>query len=236
MAESGKALFLLCISRHGRPVTEIVDEFIRFFNAGTSDPCNPRWQITVDEWQRYEFLGDRVLNLIVAGYLYNRTPACREGDMTLMMGVVSNESLAAIALRQGIEVTRLIPETMQQQPCGESVRGGAVEALVGALYVTAGFDLTRHFVLLLMKQEIDSFNPRTNYIGRLQEWFQQHGKPLPAYTEDMGRHTGPDHAPRFTFIVRDGETARVLGEGSGRTVTEAKQNAAHNALEILHCE
>ena len=101
-------------------------EFIKIFNASSPDP-NPsseKWHISNDEWQRYEFLGDRVLNLVAAGYLYHSAPAEREGVLTKRMGVVSNESLAEIIAHRDLDVSRLIPDTIgQQKTYGERVNG-----------------------------------------------------------------------------------------------------------------
>jgi dsRNA-specific ribonuclease len=90
-------------------------EFIKIINSDFFDPDfqSEKWNISNDEWQRYEFLGDRVLNLVVADYLYHQSPSNREGEMTRegqmtkMMGVVSNESLTVIIERNGFDVAQL---------------------------------------------------------------------------------------------------------------------------------
>lgn len=206
-------------------------EFIRLFNGDMGSGDSPCWQVTTDAWQRYEFLGDRVLNLITAEYLSLRSPQEREGEMTKKMGVVSNESLAGIVERNGIDVARLIPGAMsQQQTYGEAVKGGALEALIGALYSSAGFEASRTFILSFLADEIDRYDPATNYIGRLQERYQRDGLPVPTYTEITEKRTGPAHAPWFIFAVYDAE-GEELGEGSGKSGTEARQQAAMKALE-----
>jgi len=63
------------------------------------------------------------------------------------------------------------------------VKGGALEAFIGALYEIAGFEDTRRSLFALLAEEMDRYDPAPNYIGRLQEWHQQHGSQVPVYTE-----------------------------------------------------
>ena len=153
--------------------------------------------------------------------------------MTKMMGVVSNESLTGIIERNSYDVDLLIPKTIgQQQTYGERVKGGALEAFIGALYEIVGFEGTRTIILTILSDEIDRYDPATNYIGRLQERHQQHGLPLPVYSEITEKRDGPAHSPRFTYRVYAGDGS-VIGEGTGRNMTEAKQAAAKMALENI---
>jgi ribonuclease-3 len=211
-------------------VPEKVEGFIRLFNgdAGPGDPVV--WNVSKEEWQRFEFLGDRVLNLVAAELLYSRSPPCREGEMTRKMGVVSNESLAAIAECLDLDLSLLIPSAIgRQQAYGDAVKGGAVEACIGAIYASAGFEATRAFVCEVLEGEVDRYDPSANFIGRLQEHFQQLGEPLPVYRE-LSR-TGPPHQPVFTCGIYNAGEA-LLGKGTGRTTTEARQAAAKQALEV----
>ncbi|MDD1702154.1 MAG: putative dsRNA-binding protein [Methanoregula sp.] len=206
---------------------EIIREFIRCILDAANLPGDS-WQVSKEEWQRYEFLGDRVLNLIVAEYLFSREPPCREGEMTKKMGVVSNESLTGIAERCGIDVSCLVPQAIgRQQTYGDAVKGGAVEACIGAMYAHAGFAATRVFVLRLMAGETDRYDPSENFIGRLQEQFQHRGLLVPVYREIS--RAGPPHQPRFTFGVYDAG-GKILGTGSGPDTTGARQQAAKQAL------
>lgn len=210
-------------------------EFIKIFNSDSSDPGfqSEKWNISKEEWQRYEFLGDRVLNLVAADYLYHHVPSKREGEMTKMMGVVSNESLTGIIERNGFDVALLIPEIIgQQQTYSERVKGGGLEAFIGALYEIVGFEGTRTCILNILSDEIDRYDSATNYIGRLQEWHKQHGLPFPVYSEITEKRDGPAHSPRFTYRVYAGDGS-FLGEGTGRNATEAKQAAAKMALDKL---
>jgi ribonuclease-3 len=207
--------------------------YIKIFNSASSDPDLPseKWNVSKEEWQRYEFLGDRVLNLVAADYLYHHAPSKCEGEMTKMMGVVSNESLAGIIERKGIDITLLVPETIgQQQTYGERIKGGAFEAFIGALYEIVGFEVTRTFVLNILSDEIDQYNPDRNAKGILQEFFQKKDKStVPEYRETMKK--GSDHKPVFTcqvFFKND-----LLGVGTGESKQQAEQAAAKKALEKI---
>jgi ribonuclease-3 len=208
-------------------------EFIKIFNSDSSVPGlqSEKWNISNDEWQRYEFLGDRVLNLVAADYLYHQPPSKREGEMTKRMGVVSNESLTGIIERKGFDIALVIPKTIeQQQTYGERVKGGALEAFIGALYEIVGFEGTRTFVLNILSEEIYRYDPNQNAKGILQEFFQKKDKSaVPEYRESMKK--GSDHKPVFTcqvFFKND-----LLGVGVGESKQQAEQAAAKMALDTL---
>ena len=178
-------------------------EFIKIFNSNSSDPCiqPEKWNISNDKWQRYEFLGDNVLNLVAADYLYHHATLKREGEMTKKMGVVSNESLTGIIDRNGIDIALLIRESIgKQQTYGERVKGGALEAFIGALYEIVGFDVTCTVVLNILSEEIERYDPNLNAKGILQEFFQKTDtSTVPEYREILKK--GSDHKPVFTCQV-----------------------------------
>ena len=120
-------------------VNRIIDTFISRFNAVYGDPAAVRWDISKEDWQRYEFLGDRVLNLIIAQSLFTRREGSMdEGEMTrVLASVVSNRALDALSRRYDRAVfTRLIPQSIgEQETYGERITGGAFEAFIGALYL-----------------------------------------------------------------------------------------------------
>jgi ribonuclease-3 len=109
------------------------------------------------------------------------------------------------------------------------VKGGALEAFIGALYEIAGFEGTKKCVLILLSEDIEHYDPEKNYIGLLQEWCQKRGERLPAYKETC--RTGPDHRPHFTVRVSIAD-GRVF-EGSGASLPDARQDAAMRALDTI---
>ncbi|OPY37199.1 MAG: ribonuclease III [Methanoregula sp. PtaU1.Bin051] len=211
----------------------VIDCFIRQFNTAHGNPSAERWDILKEEWQRYEFLGDRVLNLIVARTLFTRhNRLLDEGEMTkILSSVVSNQSLSAIAGRiDPVIFARLIPaEIGEQKTYGDRIIGGAFEAFVGALYCEAGFDDVACFVNAIMEEPLDHYDPQGNAVGLLQEYYQKQGKPLPEY--DLIGRTGPDHRPVFAIRVTtpDGRTA----EGTGLNIPDARQAAARAVLQDI---
>ena len=118
-------------------VNRIIHAFVTRFNAAYGNAGADRWDITNEDWQRYEFLGDRVLSLIVAQSLFSQRDAVlNEGEMTkILSGVVSNRALDALTRQYEKQTfTRLIPKSIgEQNTYGEKITGGAFEAFIGAL-------------------------------------------------------------------------------------------------------
>jgi len=135
-------------------VDAIIGTFITRFNAAYGSPGTDRWDITKEDWQRYEFLGDKVLALIIAQTLFTqRSAVLDEGEMTQMLsGVVSNRALDLLSRQHGMETfTRLIPLAIgEQKTYGKRVTGGAFEAFIGALYCEVGLDDVAYFVNAIM--------------------------------------------------------------------------------------
>jgi ribonuclease III len=212
-------------------VNRIIDTFISRFNAVYGNPASARWDISKEDWQRYEFLGDRVLELIVAQALFTRREGTLdEGEMTRMLSsVVSNKALDLLSKRYDNGIfSRLIPRSIgEQKTYGAKITGGAFEAFIGALYCEVGLDDVTFFVNGILKDALDGSDPQGNVIGALQEYFQKRGESLPVYLETS--RTGPDHRPYFSVRVRiaDGRTF----EGYGSSLPDARREAAGNALE-----
>jgi ribonuclease-3 len=212
-------------------VTRIIATFISGFNAAYGNPAAVRWDISKEDWQRYEFLGDRVLNLIVAQSLFTRRAGTlEEGEMTrILSNVVSNRALDLLSKRYDHEIfSSLIPLSIREQKTyGAKITGGAIEAFIGALYCEVGLDDVMFFVNTVLREALDVSDPHGNVIGALQEFFQKRGECLPVYLETC--RTGPDHRPHFSVRVRiaDGRTF----EGSGLSLTDARREAAGNALD-----
>ena len=231
MDESGERL--IGIIRSPMPdIARAIDTFLEWYNSKAGKPCADRWEIPVREWQRFEFLGDRAINLIVAETLYSREDVTLdEGEMTRILGsIVSNRGLDSLSRELDEDAfRRLIPLAIcEQNTYGERITGGAFEAFIGALYCELGFDEVSVFVNCLLKDGLARYNPHGNPIGILQEYTQKQGQPLPVYQE-AGR-TGPDHGPTFTVRVEiDGGSFT----GVGSTLADAKQTAARAALERL---
>ncbi len=215
-------------------VTRIINTFVTRFNAAYGIPGTDRWDITKEDWQRYEFLGDRVLSLIIAQSLFTQRDAVLdEGSMTkILSGVVSNRALDILTRQHEKKAfTRLIPNSIGvQNTYGEKITGGAFEAFIGALYCEVGLDDVVFFVNAIMADTLNSYNPNQNAKGILQEYFQKNDRSdVPEYRETMKK--GPDHKPVSTCQVFFRHA--LLGEGTGESKQLAEQAAAKRALETL---
>ena len=178
--------------------------------------------------QRLEFLGDRVLGLVMAEALLAADKGASEGQLAPRFNaLVRKETCAAVARDLGLgEVLKLgRSEMMSGGRRKEALLADAMEAVIAAVYLDAGFEAARAVVLALWggrvgSVEADARDAKT----ALQEWAQGRGLPPPAYTE-MGRE-GPDHQPLFTVEVRlsSGE-AEVAQAGAKRQAEQAAARA-----------
>lgn len=229
---AGDALTLIELLRSPQSdIDRIIPAFVSRFNAAYGDPRAVTWDITKEEWQRYEFLGDRVISLVVAQALFvHRDAVLDEGAMSVILAdLVSNRSLDAM-MRESGACGLLIPAAIGAQGSyGERITAGAFEAFIGALYCEVGIDDVAFFVTALLARRLEDPGPRHNAKGLLQEYFQKRGLPLPVYTGT--ERTGPSHKPVFTIrlTLPDGRSF----EGTGPAKAEAEKAAAARALEAI---
>ncbi|OPX73476.1 MAG: ribonuclease III [Methanoregulaceae archaeon PtaB.Bin152] len=180
--------------------------------------------LSCGDYERLEFLGDRVLNLVVAEHLFC-TGHESEGNMTSRMEVVKNQNLGAIVPSLGIGFPEMIRVGQHQQRTTRII-AGSFEAFIGAHYLENGLDSTRSMIMRLIGDEIASFSPHHNYKKILQEEIQGSLGILPVYV--LHDKKGPDHRPEFVYQVFIG--GNLCGEGRGANKAEATQNAAWDAL------
>jgi ribonuclease-3 len=183
--------------------------------------------------ERMEFLGDAVLSLSVTSHLYARYPDVPEGDLAKARAAsVSREALAEVA--DGLGLGRLIRLGRGEEASGgsekESILADAMEAVLGAVFLDAGYDVAGAVTLGLFAEIADEMavDPGSrDFKTRLQERLAADGL-VPEY-EIAGE--GPDHARRFT--ARLSVKGRELGLGTGSSKKEAEQRAARAALQTL---
>lgn len=181
--------------------------------------------------ERLEFLGDSVLGLATADYLYSTLSKNPEGDLAkIKSSVVSEQSLAPIGLRMGIDKLLILGK-------GEEKSGGrhkkaiiadAVEAVIGAYYLDSGYKKAETFVLSFIVPEIEKvlLNKGTeDYKTLLQEYQQKKYKTCPSY--EIIREEGPDHDRTFYVCVH--LNGMTFGPEKGKSKKEAEQNAAKKA-------
>lgn len=185
--------------------------------------------------QRLEFLGDAVLSLVTARWLYVRYPGDREGELTRRRAALVNDVvLAQTARRLGFgDLLVLGPaEAAAGGAERESILAGALEAFIGALYLEAGLDLAERFVerqhlVNVEHADMAATDPKT----ALQELLQARMATTPTY-EDAA--SGPAHSRTFTSRVR--VRGKLLGEGVGSSKKAAQRAAAQIALSVLSAE
>ncbi|MEZ5777680.1 MAG: ribonuclease III [Paracoccaceae bacterium] len=184
--------------------------------------------------QRLEFLGDRVLGLVMAEALLAADMAASEGQLAPRFNaLVRKETCAAVAREIALgEVLKLgRSEMMSGGRRKEALLGDAMEAVIAAVYLDAGFDAAKALVLRLWGARIGSVEADARDAKTaLQEWAQARGLPPPAYAE-VGRE-GPDHQPVFTVEVRlatgEAETAKA---GAKRQAEQAAAQALLARME-----
>ncbi|MFM2391908.1 MAG: hypothetical protein RLZZ437_3463 [Pseudomonadota bacterium] len=172
--------------------------------------------------QRLEFLGDRVLGLVMAEALLAADPDATEGQLAPRFNaLVRKETCADVARGCGLgDVLKLgRSEMISGGRRKEALLGDAMEALIAAVYQDAGFDAARALILRLWGSRIgavkaDARDPKT----ALQEWAQARGQQPPVYTETA--RSGPDHAPRFTIEVRLDSGEYEAAEAASKRMAE----------------
>jgi ribonuclease-3 len=186
--------------------------------------------------ERLEFLGDAVIELVVTEWLFGSLPRHSEGDLTrLRARIVRRESLAEYAreLALGDALTLGSGELKSGGRHRDSILADGFEALLGALYLDAGFDACKRCLLSLVESRlgtIDQWSVGKDPKTRLQEWLQGRGLPLPDYR--VLRTEGAEHAREFVVECRVASLADgVQGHGSSRR--RAEQAAARMMLERL---
>jgi ribonuclease III len=183
--------------------------------------------------QRLEFLGDRVLGLVMAEALLFADETAREGQLAPRFNaLVRKETCADVAREVGLgEVLKLgRSEMLTGGRRKEALLGDAMEAVIAAVYQDAGFETARALILRLWAGRIAAVEPDARDAKTsLQEWAQARAMPPPVY-EEAGR-SGPDHAPVFTVrvVLASGESAEAAA-GSKRV---AEQAAARMLLERM---
>jgi|SRR6185503_9544942 ribonuclease-3 len=184
-----------------------------------------------DNYQRLEFLGDRVLGLVMAEWLGELFPGEQEGTLShRFTTLVSRANCAEIARAVGvIDHIRLGKQARDDGAINsDNVTGDVVEALIGALYLEGGVDTARQFIRSAWAPFIDAGSAAPRHPkSLLHEWAEGHGRKPPTYA--VIERSGPPHAPRFTVRA----TVNGLGEaeGEGLSKQEAETAAAIALLE-----
>ena len=198
-----------------------------------SSYANEYWHDSLKSNERLEFLGDSILGMVVAEYLYRNFPDRPEGDLTRMRAdMVCERSLALIAERIDLGAHLLLGN-------GEETGGGrqrdsiladAVESIIAACFLDGGMEPARTFIDTFVLTDVPVRKLRNaDYKTALQELVQQKKNQVLAYA--LVEESGPDHDKHF--VVQVSLNGTVVGIGEGRSKKKAEQDAAHAAIAHL---
>ena len=181
--------------------------------------------------ERLEFLGDAILDSLIAEYLYEKYPDKDEGFLTQMRSkIVNRENLNLMAIKLGVG-TMVISKMATDNH--KSIYGDALEALVGALYLDKGYKYTRKIVLeRIIQNHINLtrlLETETDFKSRMIEWAQKNKRSI-SFTsfEESGENSGCQ-----IFIAHLIVGDEIFGRGSGSSKKEAEQNAARQAIQLI---
>lgn len=181
--------------------------------------------------ERLEFLGDAILDAVVAEYLYTRFPDKKEGFLTQTRSkIVNGDYLGQLAIQLGLD--KFIISHAHNYNSNKHILGDAFEALIGAIYLDHGYKAVKKFVFKqLLKKHIDLgllIITETNYKSRLIEWAQKDKKEL-TFNTDMQDNGG--QLPEFLCLIKVDDV--MIAKGYGPSKKEAEQNAAKHTLKKL---
>ena len=193
----------------------------------------------VDNNERLEFLGDSILGMITAEYLFSSFTRFHEGEFSKIKAVVvSEESLSEIALSIHLEKYILVGrgEKSQKGELKKAILADCMEAVIAALYLDQGLETAKRFVLSFIPAQVEKMLENKlsykDYKTELQEYLQKRRGKVPRYM--IVSQTGPDHDQTFSVNVELG--TKVFGPGTGRNKKAAEQAAARIALIALGIE
>jgi ribonuclease-3 len=198
-----------------------------------SSYANERWHDSLKSNERLEFLGDSILGMVTAEYLYRNFPDRPEGDLTRMRAdMVCERALAQVADRIGLGAHLLLGH-------GEETGGGrtrhsiladAVESVIAACFLDGGMEPARNFINTFVLTEVPVKKLRnTDYKTGLQELVQQKKNQVLSYC--LVGESGPDHDKQF--LVEVSLNGCVVGRGQGTSKKRAEQDAARAAMKAL---
>ena len=198
-----------------------------------SSYANERWHNSLASNERLEFLGDSILGMLVAEYLYRNFPDRPEGELTRMRAdMVCEKTLAAVANR--IELGRHLQLGHGEEQSGgrtrDSILADAVESVIAASFLDGGMEAALSFIqkFILVQVPVTKMH-NLDYKTALQELVQQKKNQVLSYA--LIGESGPDHDKQF--LVEVSLNGTVVGKGSGRSKKRAEQDAARCAIETL---
>ena len=184
--------------------------------------------VSGDSYERLEFLGDRVLGMTIAEALYRRYPDEPEGNLSKRYNaLVDRETCAQNGREIGIPALVRLGKQAREDRASQSnnVVGDVIEALIGALFLDAGIDAAKSFILRLWDEDLSAQRRAPQHPkSALQELAAAKGVKAPAY--ELVSRTGAHHAPRFTVKVTVSKLGEATAEGASKQEAETSAAAA----------
>ena len=181
-----------------------------------------------DSYERLEFLGDRVLGMVIANALYQRYPNEPEGNLSRRYnGLVDRETCAENGREIGVPALIRLGKQAREDGANQSdnVVGDVVEALIGALFLDGGFEVAERFILKLWEPDLTSQRRAPQHPkSALQELAAAKGCKPPIY--EVIARSGAHHAPKFTIRVAVAKLGEATAEGSNKQEAETAAAAA----------
>ncbi len=198
-----------------------------------SSYANERWHDSLKSNERLEFLGDSILGMVTAEYLYRNFPDRLEGDLTRMRAdMVCERALAVVAERIGLGEHLLLGhgEETGGGRSRDSILADAVESVIAACFLDGGMEAARQFINTFVLTDVPVKKLRnTDYKTALQELVQQKKNQNLSYR--LVDESGPDHDK--LFVVEVSLNGKVVGSGEGKSKKRAEQEAAGAAIRAL---
>ena len=184
--------------------------------------------------ERLEFLGDSVLGLLVAEFLYKECPTTPEGELShIRSRIVQAQACAAFTQKLQVSESLLLGKGEQKgsRRGRDSIQADLFEAIIGAIFLDGGLSAARSFLFGRFTTEIQQLiaKPGRNWKAELQDYTQRHYQKTPDYL--VISESGPDHDKSFVIHVTIGE--EKMGLGTGNSKKQAQQAAAQDAMEKL---
>lgn len=198
-----------------------------------SSYANERWHNSLLSNERLEFLGDSILGMLVAEYLYRNFPDRPEGELTRMRAdMVCEKTLAAVAnsIHLGDHLLLGHGEEQGSGRTRDSILADAVESVIAASFLDGGMEAALQFIrrFILVQVPVTKLH-NADYKTQLQELVQQKRNQVLSYR--LVGESGPDHDKHFDVEVT--LNGAVVGSGQGSSKKRAEQDAAHNAIAAL---
>ena len=180
--------------------------------------------------ERLEFLGDAILDAVIADYLFKKFPRKKEGFLTQMRSkIVKRSNLDLISRNLGVDY--LVISNTHKNIHKKHIFGDAFEALIGAIYLDKGYDFTKRYIINhVLRHHVnleELLEKESDYKSRIIEWGQKNKVILTFETSE--EYPEIEQSPTFITFVKIGE--QTIGKGTGKSKKESEQNAAQYAYE-----